>query len=315
MKRKYAGPVICLIVAACIVSAILGLSRDSGVSTPKASRTIMLYDCGADLETSAAMATYNIEQILKSNFSKDEDIRFLIMTGGSNQWHLDKDCLVFPEGNNVPDDAVAEYDFQTMETTGKVLDKYSQISNVYNQVWEARRLDAAEDPGKMVLVDGDGLGSGGEAASARSEKELMSDPEVLKSFINFCVQYAPAEKYDLILWDHGGGPTFGFGMDEHEPVKSILESRSTMSFTQIADALSDNDVTKDGGKFDMVDFDACLMSSVELDLVLADYTDYYIASPETEPGYGQYYTGWLDMLGAAENHDVDTFTLGKKNRG
>ena len=312
MKRKYVGTLIGLIVVACIVSAALGLSRRNDVSTPEARRTIMLYDCGADLETSAAMATYNIEQILKSNFSKDEEIRFLILTGGSNQWQLKKDYLVFPEGNNVPDDAVAEYDLQTMETSDKVLDKYSQISNVYNQVWEARGLDAAEDPGKMVLIDGDGLGSGGEAASIRSEEELMSNPEVLKSFINFCVQYAPAEKYDLILWDHGGGPTYGFGMDEHESVNSFWDSRSMMSFAQIADALSDNDVTKDGGRFDLVDFDACLMSSVELDLVLADYTDYYIASPETEPGYGQYYTGWLDMLGAAENHDVDTFTLGKK---
>ena len=312
MKRKYIGTMIGLIVVACIVSAALGLSRGNGVSTPKARRTIMLYDCGADLETSAAMATYNIEQILKANFSKDEEIRFLIMTGGSNQWQLKKDYLVFPEGNNVPDDAVAEYDLQTGEVSDKTLDKYSQVSNVYNQVWEARGLDAAEDPGKMVLIDGDGLGSGGEAATVKSADELMSDPEVLKSFINFCVQYAPAEKYDLILWDHGGGPTYGFGMDEHELVSSFWDSRSLMSFPQIMDALSDNDVTKGGGKFDFVDFDACLMSSVELDLVLADYTDYYIASPETEPGYGQYYTGWLDMLGAAENHEVDTFTLGKR---
>ena len=92
----------------------------------------------------------------------------------------------------------------------------------------------------------------------------MSNPETLKSFINFCVQYAPAEKYDLILWDHGGGPTYGFGMDEHELVSSFWDSRSLMSFPQIMDALSDNDVTKGGGKFDFVDFDACLMSSVEL---------------------------------------------------
>ena len=70
-----------------------------------------------------------------------------------------------------------------------------------------------------------------------------------------------------------------------------------MSFSQIMDALSDNAVTKDGGTFDLIDFDACLMNSVELDLVLADYTNYYLASPEAEPGYGQYYTGWLDMLG------------------
>lgn len=313
MKRKYVGLIVAVIVLACIVSAALGIQdRDTGGSTLKAKRTIMLYDCGADLETSAAMATYNIEQILKSHFSEDEGIRFLIMTGGSNQWQLKKDYLVFPEDNNVPDDAVAGYDPQMMETTDEILDKYSQVSNVYNQVWEAKGLDDPENPGRMVLVDGDGLGSGDEAAAVKSAEELMSDPEVLKSFINFCVQYAPAEKYDLILWDHGGGPTYGFGMDEHEPVESFFDSRSLMSFPQIMDALSDNDVTKDGGKFDMIDFDACLMSSVELDLVLADYTDYYIASPETEPGYGQYYTGWLDMLGAAENHDVDTYTLGKR---
>ncbi len=116
MKRECARPFIGLVVAACILCAILGLSRDNGGSTLQARRTVMLYDCGADLETSAAMATYNIEQILRSNFSKDEEIRFLIMTGGSNQWQLKQDYLVFPEGNNVPDDAVAEYDQETMET-------------------------------------------------------------------------------------------------------------------------------------------------------------------------------------------------------
>ena len=313
MKRKYGDLIIGLIMVAVVLCALWAFQpHGTGGSTAKTKRTIMLYDCGADLETSAAMATYNIEQILNANFSKDEGIRFIVMTGGSNQWQLDKDYLVFPEGNNVPDDAVAGYDPQMMETTDEVLDKYSQVSNVYNQVWEAKGLDAAVDPGKMVLIDGDGLGTGGESAAVKSSEELMSDPDTLKSFINFCVQYAPAEKYDLILWDHGGGPTYGFGMDEHQSVSSFWDSRSLMTFPQIMDALSENDVTKGGGKFDFVDFDACLMSSVELDLVLADYTDYYIASPETEPGYGQYYTGWLDMLGAAENHEVDTFTLGKR---
>ena len=37
------------------------------------------------------MATYNLRQILKSRFSSDDDIRFIIMTGGSNAWHLDDD--------------------------------------------------------------------------------------------------------------------------------------------------------------------------------------------------------------------------------
>ena len=73
----------------------------------------------------------------------------------------------------------------------------------------------------MVLVDGDGLGTSAEEATVKSSEEMMSNPETLKSFINFCARYAPAEEYDLILWDHGGCPAFGFGMDEHEKLESI----------------------------------------------------------------------------------------------
>ena len=35
----------------------------------QAERTVMLYLCGSDLETSYGMATYNLEQILRANYS------------------------------------------------------------------------------------------------------------------------------------------------------------------------------------------------------------------------------------------------------
>lgn len=95
-----------------------------------------------------------------------------------------------------------------------------------------------------------------------------------------------------------------------------------MSIVDLADAFCDNkvvDADSDGvqdGKFDFVDFDACLMGSVEAILAYGDYMDYYIASPETEPGYGQYYgpcegqyTGWLDELG--KNPTKSAYELGK----
>ena len=69
------------------------------------------------------------------------------------------------------------------------------------------------------------------------------------------------------------------------------------------------------------------MNSVELALAMADYTDYYIASAETEPGFGQYYgpraerdgkqyKGWLDELGDPKkdktyNGEDGTYKLGK----
>ena len=154
----------------------------------------------------------------------------------------------------------------------------------------------------MVLLDGDGL----TGTNVPAENELMSSPNTLKAFINYCAAQFPAKKYDLILWDHGGGPfRYAFAKDEHE-----AHMFKMMSFSGLAKALRECDVTQGGKKFDFIDFDACLMSSIEIDLALADYTDFLIVSPETEPGYGQYYTGWLDLLGKTPGYD--TFKLGRK---
>lgn len=293
----------------------------------------MLYDCGSNLETDAGLATYNLLQILESSFSSDDDITFLVMTGGSHKWQIDKSSLVFPDGVSLPDDAVVEYDSAKRQYVDEPSDPKSQVSNVYNQIWEAKGADAAENPGKMVLLDGDGI-TGVENEAVKSENELMSNPDTLKAFINYGAENYPADKYDLILWDHGGGPSGGFGVDEH--LDDLFDSWNypdTMSFAGIAEALSENNVVdSDGdgtpdGKFDFVNFDACLMNSVELALVMADYTDYYIASAETEPGYGQYYgpraerdgkqyKGWLDELGNPDNDTKynapgGTYELGK----
>lgn len=259
-----------------------GQNLQSENDTQKAERTIMLYDCGSNLETDAGMATYNLHQILNASFSKDDKIRFVVMTGGADQWHTESSYLYDPATGTSPID----------------------ISGEYNQIWEAKGQDAAENPGKLVLLDGDGLSGDGEDAKPSSQ-ELMSDPKTLKSFIDYSVENFPADKYDLILWDHGGGPNSGFGNDQHDGLDGYL----SMSFAGLVDAFSDNAVTREGKRFDFIDFDACLMSSVEQLVAFADYTDYYIASPETEPGYGQDYSGWLNRLG--EDHYTDTFTLGK----
>lgn len=167
---------------------------------------------------------------------------------------------------------------------------------------------------KLVLLDGNGItGSGDEAV--QSKDELMSDPKTLKAFIDYGVASFPAEKYNLVLWDHGEGPAYCYAIDEHadrqEDGRPLM-----MTFPQIVEALSDNAVTNndaDGDsvrdKFDFIDFDACLMGSVELTLAISEYADRYIASAEVEPGFGQDYRGWVNALGA--DPDCDSFELGK----
>ena len=330
MKKKPRA----LFVATVALAIIAGLSM-SAVSfaasgdSPKAKRTILLYDCGTDLETDGAMATYNLRQILKSHFSANDDVKFIVMTGGTDKWHLEKENLVFPDDVSVPDDAVAVLDSPRPADSGIHLDPKGEISNVYNQIWEAKGADAPENAGKMVLLDGDGVFGDGETAKRSMIKkedylgsgfdltkednyEWMNDPEVLKAFINYGVENYPAEKYDLILWDHGGGPSGGFCSNQQE----CFHGYESMTIAGLADAFGDNELVKSGKKFDFIDFDACLMSSVEAIFTYADYMDYYIASPETEPGYGQYYgpcegryTGWLDALGA--DPDKNAYELGK----
>lgn len=346
MKKRLLVLVLALVMALCSLavpaSAEPGNAEESGVKSAK--RTILLYCCGSNLESQAGMATFNLEQILASNFSNDDDINFIVMTGGSKMWMLDDDddfdnenkYLAFPEDVNVPDDAVKVI----LPGTDVVIpvDKKAGISGVYNQIWEARGKDAVlengdKDPnaGKLVCVDGDGL-TGAPGTAVKNEDELMSDPATLKAFINYGVENYPADKYNVILWDHGGGPQGGYGLDENfDRNKEYPEDVSfIMSFSGIVDALSDNKVVDSDGdgkrdsKFDFVDFDACLMGNLELSYVLADYTKYYIASAETEPGYGQYYgpkeagkyKGWLDELGRSDmdatyNAEDGSFALGK----
>ena len=72
-----------------------------------------------------------------------------------------------------------------------------------------------------------------------------------------------------------------------------------------------NKALKDGGtQFDFIGFDACLMATAETALMLDPYADYLIASEETEPGIGWYYTNWLTDLG--RNTSIATTSLGKE---
>jgi len=118
-------------------------------------------------------------------------------------------------------------------------------------------------------------------------KASMSDPNTLTTFIKYCATNYPANRNELILWDHGSGSLSGYAYDEKYP------QTGSMNLSGIKKAISDS-----GVKFDFVGFDACLMATVETALMLSDYADYMIASEETEPGVGWYYTNWLTKLSA-----------------
>ncbi len=126
----------------------------------------------------------------------------------------------------------------------------------------------------------------------------MTDPATLADFIQWGTKKYPANRYMLILWDHGGGSVSGYGYDQVYP-------NTTMTLDKLAQALEAG-----GVKFDFIGFDACLMGNTETALVCSKYADWLIASEETEPGTGWYYTDWLTSL--AQNPSLPTLEIGKQ---
>ena len=126
----------------------------------------------------------------------------------------------------------------------------------------------------------------------------MTEPDTLTEFIQYGKKNFPANRYDLILWDHGGGSITGYGYDQN------YSKNGSMSLSKLDQAL-----TKGGIKFDFIGFDACLMATAENAMMLSEHADYMIASEEVEPGIGWYYTNWLSQY--AKNPSMDTLSIGK----
>jgi len=250
-------------------------------SGDKAARTIMIYLDGAASEENTPVCSAMLKEYMASNFNRSQ-FRIIVMTGGSLKWHLDASYLRDKNGN-----------------AGTL----TEISSEYNQVWEVYPATDNTKEGYLRLLDGDGV-SGDDAHAQKSTEELMYDPETLKNFINYAHSIAPAGKYDLILNDHGSGPQKGYGYDDHG------DPDETLSVLELRQAISGSEVCAQGGKFDFVDLDCCVMGNFETALALSDYTNYFLGSADVDPHATVDYTAVFDFL--ATDPDMDAWVLGRK---
>ena len=133
----------------------------------------------------------------------------------------------------------------------------------------------------------------------------MSEPENLTDFIVWAKKNYPADRYMLVLWDHGGGVAFGYGQDYLNKRKVKDGEMNTIQTSEVVSAIKQADV-----KFDIIGFDACLMQDLEIAAALEPYADYYLASEETEGGYGWFYTSAFGKL--AENPGIASKKFGRE---
>ncbi len=130
----------------------------------------------------------------------------------------------------------------------------------------------------------------------------MSDPATLVDFATWAIETYPADKYVLIMSDHGMGWPGGWT----DPVPRggpnpggapITRAIGDALYLQDIDAALETIRNRAGiSSFEMVGMDACLMAHAEVFTALAPHTRYAVASQETEPAVGWAYTAFLNQL-------------------
>jgi hypothetical protein len=271
-----------VLVAACIGGAFLvtrSVSSISGAPTGVAARTPQPTRTGSNADAGAVVAPTRAP-----------------VAGGAD-WTV----LVYLDGdNNLEKDAIA--DFNEMERAGSN-DRVKivvQFDRVHQNGPEDDTSNGDWDTTKRFLV-----GQDDDRRAIKSEEladlgELnMGDPQTLVDFVSWGVQEYPAQRYALVLWDHGSSWA-GIAFDDTDGEKGIRMPELDVALRTIQ--------TQTGvGKLDMIGFDACLMSQLDVLQTIAPYGRVAVASAELEPNDGWAWDVWLKQLN--ENPQQDPATL------
>lgn len=215
--------------------------------------------------------------------SKEPTWTILIYANGDNNLtaNLLLDMLEMEDvGSDENFNIILQADFDS--TYSAVLDEFNIPSSSQDHVTRFR-IERSGDTktGKLYSP----------ALELLNEKD-MDDPAVLKEFLDWGVTNYPADRYGLILWDHGG-QFFGFGGDHQNSERS---SWSGLFTADIKDVLSETLQDKGINKLDFISFDTCLMGGVEVLVDFHEFCDVFIANPEIDYGDGWDFKNALGYL-------------------
>ena len=142
----------------------------------------------------------------------------------------------------------------------------------------------------------------------------MADGQTLVDFVTWAANEYPADKYVLIMSDHGIGWPGGWTdpdpvvpTDRSLPITAALGN--DLYLMEIDQALADIRAQTNIDQFELIGMDACLMGGVEIFSALAPHARYAVASQEVEPALGWAYAGFLEQLTA--NPGVNGADLGR----
>jgi hypothetical protein len=117
----------------------------------------------------------------------------------------------------------------------------------------------------------------------------MGDPAELTEFLVWGITNYPANRYALVMWDHGAG-WIGVAFDD------TTSDGDGITMLEMADSMATALEQTGVDKFDVIAFDACLMGQLEVYTAVQPYARYAIGSEELVPGLGWDYEATLRHL-------------------
>ena len=133
----------------------------------------------------------------------------------------------------------------------------------------------------------------------------MDDPKVFKSFLDWAIKNYPAERYGLVMWNHGA-QFVGFGGDTQDGKLNSPIRMTTGSISNEIKLLINENENIDS--FDFISFDSCLMGGVEILSDFAGLCDVLFANAELDYGKGWDYENSLNILNSEPDIDIVDFS-------
>ena len=170
LKKRLLSVLLALVLIAGLFTVAAGAQSDAPTWT------IMLYGVGTNLEENGGYLTWNLKQIMNAEY--DENLSFLLFTGGTKAWQTPAEYLVGADA----------------------------IDSDRNQLWKLEGKREGEEHGRMIYL--------GDLPGHETGPILTAD--TFGAFLDYGYREYPADQYGVFLWDHGCGPAYGFGQTEQE---------------------------------------------------------------------------------------------------
>ena len=133
---------------------------------------------------------------------------------------------------------------------------------------------------------------GGNNSLARFPQANMGSADTLTSLLSWVYSRYEYERVFLILIGHGEAYTGMLFDQNHED--------DPLTLSELTSALQ-----KSGKNVELIGFDTCLMSSLEVATRVCGYAKYMVASEESEPAEGWQYTRFISAVAATPDRETE----------